>query len=182
MKIYIQIRMNTAMRTFALIGAILVLLLPFSVYWITLDSQLGKTTIRGGDGLLYYNTHTEVGSSTHDETKSFGGKWLDKNGVYAGYFSTSNDDAARYVGLIVIVLLIAAIALAVARPSNAAAIVLIVCGILLLIMRFRKLDDANTSFYDKSSTFGITTTYIEIPLGFILALIFGLVDLKKGDR
>ena len=59
------------MRTLALIGAILVLLLPFSVVWTTYNVFIDTVTVRESYGLLYYNVHSENNLVQGDDSKSF---------------------------------------------------------------------------------------------------------------
>jgi hypothetical protein len=163
------------MRLWALIGIIAVLLLPFSIVQINIGDNVSSTS---SFGLLWLSTEGEAFGFQSSDSETFNLDWIDDGGVYhsGSYFGD-----LWYFGLVLVVLLIVGAALAVLSDQNKSvpALILLICGILLLVLRLVELNDNDSSFYDSSEFFGITTTYLEVPLGFIISLIFSILDLRS---
>jgi hypothetical protein len=168
------------MRLWALIGIIALLILPFSIVRTT-TSFLGEdTTTTNSFGFFWLSTDTELFGRQYEDSEVFNLDWLDDNGVYQ---SGSYFGELWYLGLVLVIVLIVGAVLAVTADRNnnksVPAIILLISGILLLILRLVELSDNDTSFYDSTEILGIEFTYLEIPLGFIIALIFSLLDFRS---
>lgn len=163
------------MRIFALIGSIAMLVLPFAY----VSQSIGDAaTVVTWMGLLWVDIESQVFGFQGGESGTFQLSWLEENGLYHSYF-----DPLFFVGVIVLITLIVNIGLSVVasekKNKSVPGLILIIAGVLLLIIRLAALGEDDLSFYTKSSFLGTTFTYIEIPLGFIWGLIFGILDLKK---
>jgi hypothetical protein len=155
------------MRVNALVGAILVMVIPFA--YSNFDSNIIKYSVFMG--LLYYRFEGQFFIFVGEEAASFQLDWLTPDGVYDFYFGDF-----WFLGVVALILLIASIVLSVATPEKStSAILLIIAGSLLLVGRLFELNDNDLSFYDSNNN----RTYFEIPIGFILALVFGILDFKK---
>ncbi|MCE7737370.1 MAG: hypothetical protein GPJ54_20945 [Candidatus Heimdallarchaeota archaeon] len=162
------------MRLFALIGILILLFLPFTYTRITLESTFGDTTVNSLQGYFWINTN---GDGIDTETDTFETDWIEEGSVYEAYFGKDY----RPVGIIILALLFVGLAFAVLdSDSKKSAYILLICGIALFALRFLELSDNDTFFYDSEEALGITLTYLEVPVGFIASLIFGLIDRGKN--
>lgn len=159
------------MKFFALLAVLTLLILPFAMTTTTInDSKVSENKY----GLLYYQSHNSLLDST--STQSIQSDWMDDNGVYDSYFGN-----AYQLGVIVLLLIVVALgfALFTSKDNKIAGILVVIAAILLIYLRFQVLSDDNMGFiYNNDSIFG-TFAYTEIPLGPIIALILGTVDLVK---
>lgn len=163
------------MRLFALIGILILLFAPFTYTRITVDLPIiGESTTNVFSGYFWVYTNVE---DLDPETDTFETDWIEENNVYEGYFG----EDFRLVGLAIFVLLFVGLAFAILdSDSKRSTYILLICGVALLILRFLDLNDDETFFYDDDiGGLGIAT-YLEIPMGFIFSLIFGLIDRGKN--
>jgi len=164
------------MRLLALIGTLVVLIVPFS--FISITSPNITTTVFMG--FLYYSQKQDVSINFFDNQKSgtFQFDWLKDGGLYHSYF-----DPLFAIGVLLVLVLLANIGIAVvsSKQKNARlpALILILAGIGILILRLVALGDNNGSFYTTRNTLFGEQTYLEIPIGLIWALIFGLLDMRQ---
>lgn len=167
------------MRLFTLIGIILLLLLPFSIIRTTTESDAGDSTTMEYLGLLYSRTTFKAESLNiqWENGDSFNVDWLEEDGRYDGYFGD-----LWAIGLVVLILLIVGLGLAITETkSNNSTYLLILAGVLLFILRLLYLNDFDRSFYEKDQFGPVSQTQIEFPVGFILSLIFGIMDYRKDE-
>lgn len=157
------------MRLVALIGTLILLLSPLS--FMIINTEAVDITRNFTFGFFWTSSFGDGGDSNTD---TFEPDWItEENHFYEVYFG----DSMNMVGAAILFLLIVGLVFAFIDTSNKkSAYILLICGIALLVLRALALDDAQTGFYESES--GVTRT--EIPLGFIFALIFGLIDLRKS--
>lgn len=168
------------MRLFTLVGIILLLILPFSIVRTSTESVAGDSTGVNYLGLLYFRSTFEASSLGFDfeDSESFQTDWIDEDGVYDAYFGD-----LFVFGLLVLILLIVGLGVAVIETkTNNSTYILLISGLLLLILRFLYLSDIDSSFYEKQELLGASSTLIEIPVGFVLAMIFAILDFRKGSK
>ncbi|MCE7737371.1 MAG: hypothetical protein GPJ54_20950 [Candidatus Heimdallarchaeota archaeon] len=168
------------MRLFTLIGIILLLILPFSIVRTTTESVAGDSTSVNYLGLLNFRSTFEAPTLGFDfeDSESFQTDWIDEDGVYDAYFGN-----LFVFGLLILILLIVGLGVAATETTtNNSTYILMVSGILLLILRFLYLSDLDSSFYEKTNLLGTTSTSIEFPVGFVIAMIFVLLDFRQGSK
>jgi len=162
-------------RLFALLGTLATLFLPFA--YIS-ETRGNLTNVVIWAGLLWYNSNLEIFGFQGNGSESFQTDWLASDGLYHNYF-----DPMFIVGIAVLILLLANIGISVIssekKNKNAAAIILIICGIGLTIARLAALGQEDLSFYTQSDGLFGTFTYIEVPLALIYSLVFGILDLRQ---
>lgn len=163
------------MRLFSLIGIVLVLALPFAFVQDTFGNISQTTT---SAGLLWITTQGEFFGFQGEDTSFFEIDWISEDGLYHVYFGQF-----WYVGIIIVILLLLGIFSAITGTQNknrtTAALLLLLSGIGLLVLRLLVLSDRDLSFYSSSDGF-IERTYIEIPVGFIIALVFSILDFRNS--
>lgn len=161
------------MRLFSLIGALLVLIIPFSYAQGDLAGIGSGTFIFG---LLFYRIDWEFLILQGTDTESITLDWLTgstQDGGYNFYFG----DNYWFLGPLTLLILVLAIYFAATQSKRSfAPLLLVVSGALLTIGRFLELSEAETGFYDTSNN----SSYWEIPLGLILAVLFALIDMAKA--
>lgn len=168
------------MRLFALVGIILLLVLPFSIVRTTTESNLGDSTLVEYLGLLYFRSTFETDTLNLDfeDSEAFQSDWLEEDNTYDSYFGD-----LLVIGLLVLVLLILGIGLAATETDkNNSTYILMVSGLLLFILRFLHLSDSDSSFYEKTEFGGASFTMMEFPIGFIIAMIFGILDFRQSKK
>ena len=160
------------MRKFALIGALVLLIVPFS-YISAEGPGYDYTTSLG-----FFYTSSEGNFLIFDlsGSESFQTSWFDNDGYYESIFGD-----LWIVAIIAMVLAIVTLLLAVidGEKQKRSAYMLIAAGLMVLLLRFLQLGNADVSFYKTSSSILGDSTYLEIPLGPILTIMLGFVDLSQ---
>ncbi len=165
------------MKVYVLIGAILLLILPFSIIRINVELADSRTT--SYYGLFSFSTNTKTIGFENSNSKTFDNEWMQDNGMYEIYFSDN-----WTIGILIVFITLLALGLAVfgKEDSRLSTILLLLAGLLLLILRFIVLKDQDRFFYKKDDFLGIETVYYEIPVGFFISTIFTALDFFKGKK
>ncbi len=152
----------------ALIGG-LIMLFAHTIQYTSFEGIDSNSVIIWGFFLMWFRS--DLLGQTNSDYDTFESDWIDDDGLYQGLFGNA------IFGIIIVVLIIAAIVLAFTQnDSPISAFLLIGAASLLLILRFQELNDIDLSFYKSENNF----TFIEIPLGFIAGLIAGMINLKSS--
>ena len=153
------------MKKFVLIGAVVELVLPFAIIsW----EVIGNVVFKGNYGLLYYSYEDLFGS----KTGTIAADWFTSDGVYNTYFGD-----LWTLGVLVLLLTLTSLGLAVVeRKGRVSELLLLSSGLILILLRFFVLGDQELSFYQNSDSF-VSSSYTEIPLAGITAIIFVIISL-----
>jgi hypothetical protein len=154
------------------------LILPFA-FIRTTNNVLGDTTTTTSYGFFYWRSNLDLGAIEISDSDSFELDWLSSDGVYSSHYFGD----LWFLGVIMVISLLVGLALSITETkTNNSTYILLASGILLLIMRYFQISDNNTFFYDKEEFAGFSQTYIEIPVGCIIGLIFAALEFKKGKN
>ncbi|MHA2169132.1 MAG: hypothetical protein ACXAB7_04490 [Candidatus Kariarchaeaceae archaeon] len=161
------------MKTSLFIGSLLFLLLPFSVLMV--DPNVPVDGSINFNGFLYYYVDGPV--EPEDNPTIFEPDWLAEDDLYGtSYFGKD----AWVFGLIAMLLGIVALIAAIIDIHKLQGLLLVIAGVLTLYGRYVFFDDRGMSYPSDDDASGLST-WTDIPIGFIVALIFGLVSLRSSD-
>ncbi|MHA2090807.1 MAG: hypothetical protein ACW98K_08100 [Candidatus Kariarchaeaceae archaeon] len=159
------------MKTSLFIGSLLFLLLPFSIYIISPAGGGDNITTYSGFFYGYVDSPVDI----DDNPTWFEPDWIDKEDVYGGYFGQDT----WVLGLIALLLGVVALIAAIIDVHRLQGLLLVIAGILVIYCRYVVLDDQGIDYPVDETPFASLT---DIPVGFIIGLIFGLISLRSSDK
>ncbi len=160
------------MKKYALIGAIIFLIVPFSYIHIVGNSFEQTTFI----GYVYTSSEGKFLFFEDSGTETFSFSWLEDDGYYNRVFGNM-----WILGVLSLLILIASVVFAILddKKKPRSALLLIAAGIINIFLRLSVLGDDDLSFYSERSNLFGEYTYLEIPYGAIIAIIFAIFELKE---
>lgn len=162
------------MRKFALIGALVLLIVPFS-YISAEGPGYDYTTSLG-----FFYTSTEGNFLIFDlsGSESFQTSWFEDNGYYENVFGD-----LWIIAMVALLIAIFALVFAVidGMKQKRSIYFVVLASLLVLVLRFFQLNEADLSFYKTWTSILGDSTYLEIPLGPILAIMLGFVGMSRRD-
>lgn len=159
------------MRKFALIGAVLFLIIPFA--YISASGPAYDFT--GTHGFLYTKTQGTIWIFSDNSSESFSFSWFESDNYYNNVFGD-----LWVIGVISLILTVVTAGLAfVDTREKRSGIMLLVASVLVLFLRLSVLNNDDLSFYSTNDTLFGETKYLELPLGPLIAIVFSLLDLKE---
>ena len=159
------------MKTSLFIGSLLFLLLPFSVLIVDPNVPIdGETHLYG-----FFYAYVDSTIEPDENPTFFDPDWLAEDDVYGlTYFGQDT----WVLGLIAMLLGIVALIAAIVDIHRIQGLLLVAAGILTVYGRYVWFDDSNHSYPRDDA--GIATM-TDIPIGFFIAFIFGLLSLRSSD-
>ncbi len=162
------------MKILPIVAGLIVLFAPI-VFSVSTLGNNETTTILGS---FYISTKSNVFGIESSSQETLNSDWFKDNGLYDTYYGS-------YVLFYYFSLLMAAIAIFIGlrtkgkQSGKPAALVSLLSGLTLLAIRYLMLSDANSSFYEKKEILGIQTSYLEIPVAALFAILLGIFGLIK---
>ncbi|MHA2248912.1 MAG: hypothetical protein ACXAD7_01055 [Candidatus Kariarchaeaceae archaeon] len=167
------------MQKILVIGSLLFLVLPFSLWITSSEGFAGDRTTTLASAFLYHAINDTGGDSFFDDNEGFESDWLAEDGMYGLLYFTED---TWMLGLVALVLGMASLIAAIMDVHRFQGLLLIIGGVLVAIARYIKLDDMGISYYEKNELGGgASITYAEIPLALVIGLVFGLLSMRSQD-
>ncbi len=129
-------------------------------------------------GSFYRSSSGEVFWFKNSNDETIKGEWFESEGVYHDMFGD-------LVILFYVTVILAIVAMVLAMKAGKresgkpAALLGMICGFLLIFLRFMRLDENDLTFYEKDTFFGQEITYLEIPIAGMLSIVLGLISFTK---
>ncbi len=166
------------MKTILVIGSLLYLLLPFSIWISSHEGFGGDNTITVANAFMYRAINESDGASflDHPSSSFFELNWFSAGGMYPiGYFT----DSTWVLGLIALILGIVSLLAAIIDIHRYQGFLLIIGGVILALARYSYLENWNLSYYEKTEpATGVSIIRIEFPLALFIGLFTGLLSMR----